>query len=391
MTLTTLGGEAAATSVRDLYAVVLGRPRATGADSFVDLGGDSLSYVEVSTRLARLLGELPRDWPHLSADDLTARAVIAAAGPARRRRRWAPVDVGVLLRALAITMVVVTHTDLWLVPGGAHLLLAVAGFNVARFALATPGRRPRLRRLLGATAAVAVPASLWIAVSGAVTGDYRPTTALYLNGLLGSDGWDVQRQFWFLEAVVWGLLALAVLLAVPVLDRWQRRHRFGAAMGAVGALLALRYAAVGVTAVDAEKYHLPVVLWLLALGWAAGEARSVRQRVIVALVALGAIIGLFGDLERELLVVAAVVALLWVRTVRLPPLLVRPLQEVATASLWIYLTHWQVYPGLEAAGRPVLAIVASLVVGVLAARAYAGSRAALSRLASTDRLRGAPK
>ena len=386
-------GDGAATSVRDLYAVVLGRPSATGADSFVDLGGDSLSYVEVSTRLARLLGELPRDWPHLSADDLTSRAAKTDADPVvrRRRRRSTPVDVGVLLRALAITMVVVTHTDLWLVPGGAHLLLAVAGFNLARFALATPGRGPRLRRLLGATAAVAVPASLWIAVTGAVTGDYRPTTALYLNALLGSDGWDVQRQFWFLEAVVWGILGLAALLAVPALDRWQRRHRFGAAMVVLGALLALRYASVGVTAVDAEKYHLPVVLWLLALGWAAGEARSRQQRVAVALVALAATVGLFGDLERELLVVAAVLALLWVRTVPLPALLVRPLQEVATASLWIYLTHWQVYPGLEAAGRPVLAIVASLVVGVLAARAYSGSRAALRRLASTDRLHSAPE
>ena len=372
------GGADETTSVRDLYAVVLGRPRATGADSFIDLGGDSLSYVEVSTRLAGLLGELPRDWPHLSADDLTERAAAVRADPVPRRR-WAPVDVGVLLRALAITMVVVTHTDLWLVPGGAHLLLAVAGFNLARFALATPGRVPRVRRLLGAAAAVAVPASLWIAGVGAVTGDYRPATALYLNGLLGSDGWDAQRQFWFLEAVVWGMLGLAALLAVPALDRWQRRHRFGAAMAALGFLLALRYAVVGVTADGAEKYHLPVVLWLLALGWAAGEARSRRQRLTVAAVALAATVGLFGDLERELLVVAAVVALLWGRTVLLPAVVVRPVQEVAAASLWIYLTHWQVYPGLEAAGRPVLAIIASLAVGVLASHAYAGARTVLRR------------
>ncbi len=359
-------------SVRDLYAVVLGRPDARGTDSFVDLGGDSLSYVEVSTRLAGLLEDLPSEWPRLSADALTAsaRASTSTGGsgaPARRTRR---LEWSVLLRALAITMVVVTHTDLWLVPGGAHLLLAVAGFNLARFALAGSGRR-RTRLLLGSVAAVAVPATLWITVCGLVTGDYTPATALYLNGLVGTDAWDVQRQFWFLEALVWGTLALTALLAVPTLDRWQRRHRFGAALLVTGVLLAVRYATVGVTATGAEKYHLPVVLWLLALGWAAGEARTRAQRALVSGLALVATLGLFGDLERELLVVAAVVALLWGRTVVLPAVLTRPVQEVAAASLWIYLTHWQVYPGLEAAGRPGAAILASLVVGVLAARVYA--------------------
>ncbi len=381
------GGDGHVRSVRDLYAVLLGRPDARGTDSFVDLGGDSLSYVEVSTRLAGLLDDLPSDWPRLSADELTVSARASTGSGSRTGSRAAPrrtrrLEWSVLLRALAITMVVVTHTDLWLVPGGAHLLLAVAGFNLARFALVASGRR-RTRLLLGSVAAVAVPATLWISVCGLVTGDYTPATALYLNELVGTDAWDVQRQFWFLEALVWGTLALTALLAVPALDRWQRRHRFGAALLVAGVLLAVRYATVGVTATGAEKYHLPVVLWLLALGWAAGEARTTVQRAVVAGLALVATLGLFGDLERELLVVAAVVALLWGRTVALPVVLARPVQEVAAASLWIYLTHWQVYPDLEAAGRPGLAIVASLAVGVLAARAYA----VLRRLARTTAAR----
>ncbi len=366
------GQDAEADDVRDLYAVLLGRPDARGTDSFVDLGGDSLSYVEVSTRLARSVDRLPTDWPVQPADSLTelARSRPRASTTSRRTRR---LEWSVLLRALAITMVVVTHTDLWLVPGGAHLLLAVAGFHLARFALNSSGRR-RTRLLLASAAGVAVPATLWIAVTGLVTGDYDPATALYLNELVGAEAWDVQRQFWFLEALVWGTLGLTAVLAVPPLDRWQRRHRFGTALAAAGGLLALRYTAVGVTAVDAEKYHLPVVLWLLALGWAAGEARSTPQRISVAVLSLVATVGLFGDLQRELLVVAAVVVLLWGRTVTLPTALARPVQEVAAASLWIYLTHWQVYPALEAAGRPVAAIVASLVVGVLAARVYAVAR-----------------
>ena len=54
---------------------------------------------------------------------------------------------------------------------------------------------------------------------------------------------------------------------------------------------------------------------------------------------------------------------------------------LAHASLWIYLTHWQVYPGLEAAGQPVLAVLASLAVGLAAYRLQAVLRDRVTRRA----------
>ena len=142
-----------AASVRDLLAVVLARPDATVDDSFVSLAGDSLSFVEASTRLAEHLGTLPQDWHRRSARDL------AAAARPPRRRGWVPTEVPSLLRALAILAVVVTHCDLVLVPGGAHVLLAVAGYNLSRFALAGSTGRARVGRVLGSLAAIVVPAA----------------------------------------------------------------------------------------------------------------------------------------------------------------------------------------------------------------------------------------
>ncbi len=49
-------------------------------------------------------------------------------------------------------MVVLTHTDVWMIPGGAHILLVVAGFNLARFTLRVAGRRERIRRILASLA-----------------------------------------------------------------------------------------------------------------------------------------------------------------------------------------------------------------------------------------------
>ena len=50
-------------TLRALYAQLLGRQGVTDADTFVGLGGDSLSYVEMSVRLEEVLGQLPAQWP----------------------------------------------------------------------------------------------------------------------------------------------------------------------------------------------------------------------------------------------------------------------------------------------------------------------------------------
>ena len=52
-----------ATDLRTLYAEVLRRRPVSADDSFVSLGGDSLTYVELSIRLERAIGRLPTQWP----------------------------------------------------------------------------------------------------------------------------------------------------------------------------------------------------------------------------------------------------------------------------------------------------------------------------------------
>ena len=105
----------------------------TAGDTFVSLGGDSLSYVAASVRLEQALGHLPPDWHVTPVRDLEPRPRTA---PVRKLRRlFAPLETSIVLRAVAIVLIVSTHVGLFSWQGTAHVLMAVAGYNFARFQL----------------------------------------------------------------------------------------------------------------------------------------------------------------------------------------------------------------------------------------------------------------
>ena len=155
------------------------------------------------------------------------------------------VETPAVLRALAIVLIVGTHANLFDLKGGAHLLLAVAGYNLARFQLADVAGRSRSLGILKSIAQVVVPAVLWIGAVGLLTGGYRLSTVLLVNNFGGDAAWSVHWQFWFIEAVMWTMLVLAAVFAIPHVDRLERRHPFGFALGVLTVTLAARLAFLG--------------------------------------------------------------------------------------------------------------------------------------------------
>jgi len=348
-------------AVAALYASALGITDVTPDDSFVSLRGDSLSYVEVSLRLERLLGRLPADWPTLTAAALAESPV----RPARADRpRWGRlVETNVLLRALAIVSIVGTHANVFTLLGGAHLLLAVAGFNVARFQLTAAGRTERARHLARSALRIAVPSVLVIGTVALWTDGLGWRQALLLNGLTTRHWAEPSWYYWFVEVIVYILVVLAVLAAVPTLDRLERAHPFWLPFGLAAAALVTRYGLIGVPGDNVHRAH--VVFWIFALGWATAKATSTRHRWLLTALTVVTVPGFFDEGARDAYVAAGLLALVWLPGLRLPVALARLAGVLAAASLWIYLLHWQVYPHLEYR-IPWLAMVLSLSVGVAA-------------------------
>ena len=354
-------------SVRAAFVRVLGRPDARDTDTFVDLGGDSLSYVELATRLAQVYdGAVPAGWHTRSIADLER---LAAADPrpvdAGGQRRWARLDTTVGLRGLAILFVVASHVDLVALEGGAHLLLALAGFNFARFQLSAAGdARTRLRHGLSGLAQLLVPAVLWVGVVAVVLGSYDLTTVLFVREFLNSSEWDDQWQLWFLESLVWITAAALALTCLPALHRLERRTPFRFALVLLGVTAAARFADVGLRAGPTQRYTTVVVAFVFVLGWLAARADTRRRRLLVSALAVALLAGFFGQAHREAIVLGGFLMMLWLPHVPVPAWAARTAGVLAGASLFIYLTHWQVYPPLEDAGHPWLALAASLAVGI---------------------------
>ncbi|WP_107773387.1 AMP-binding protein [Nocardioides sediminis] len=345
--------------VAALLGSLLGRPDARPTDSFVTLGGDSLSYVEVSLRLEALLGHLPQGWPAMPA------TALADAVPSRRRR-GVLVETNVVLRALAIVTIVGSHANLFTLLGGAHVLLAIVGFNLGRFQLGDRSRRERTRAILRGVARVVVPSVLVIGTVAAFSRDITWKQALLLTAFTEWSWSEPRWSYWFIEALTLAVLVLAGLLALPFVDRATRRHPFGTPVVLTLVLLPTRYDLVGMPGDHVHRAH--GVLWLLTLGWAMSQARTTGQRLIVSALAVALVPGFFsvGGLDRHLYVALGLLALAWVPQVRLPAVVAPVVGALAASSLWIYLLHWRVYPRFEVEW-PLLATLLSLAVGVLAA------------------------
>jgi acyl-CoA synthetase (AMP-forming)/AMP-acid ligase II len=348
------GGTTASDDLFALFSQVLGRSDVGPEDSFVSLGGDSLSYVEMSLRLEERLGHLPPGW-HTTP--------IGRLQPAARRRAGAAVESNVVLRALAIVAIVGTHGNLFVLTGGAHLLLGIAGFNLGRFQLSSPSRSERVRKVLSSVTRIVVPSVLWVGGFALLASAYPWQTALLLNGVLGPEGWaEPAWHLWFLEALVALLVATAAILAIPAVHRVEQRWAFWVPVALAGLGLLTRYDLVSLRGGD-EIHRAHVLLWLFAAGWAASRASTTTERLVVTGLLCLATPGFLEDHAREAVVLGGMLFLVWVPQLRLPRPVVRGLGLLAAASLYVYLSHWQVYPHFEDS-RPLLGVVLSLGVGI---------------------------
>jgi acyl carrier protein/fucose 4-O-acetylase-like acetyltransferase len=353
-----------AASVRAAFAEALGRSADQVPDdaTFVGLGGDSLSYVETSVRIEALLGHMPDGWHLRTVAELQDLADERTAGATPARRLTHTMETNVVLRGLASVLIVGTHAGLFVAQGGAHVLLAVAGFNFARFRLQSAEPSSHLRPAFASMARIAVPTAIWLAYQFTYEEPFSWPKALFANNYLGSGLWE----YWYVEALLQMLLFFTLLFAFPWVRAVERRFPFGVAFAVFVAATALRYDALDIGHPAHWMYMTDTIVWCFALGWAAQRARGVWQKLAVTVLGAVNVWEFFDKPGRELIAAVGLVLLVWVAHVRVPVHLHRLIAAVAAAALYIYLTQWAVFVALRHEVAPWAVTVAAIAVGLVA-------------------------
>jgi acyl-CoA synthetase (AMP-forming)/AMP-acid ligase II/peptidoglycan/LPS O-acetylase OafA/YrhL len=341
-------------SPREVLAEVLGVVDVPDDATFVGLGGDSLSYVDASVRLEEVLDRVPTDW-HV-------RPVASLDALPRRRRRVASMETGVAIRAVAVLAVVAGHAGLVGLVGGAHLLLVLAGWNFARFPLRRVRDHGDVTPIARSLGRVVVPTVLFVAAVTLVVDTHTWANVALVNNYTADGTW--RYWYWFVEVLAQVLLVVAAVLAVPPVRRLEARAPFPFALTLLAITLAVATIPMGDPANDIYRTHS--VAFLFVLGWLACLATTTPTRLLVSLVAVVSVPLFLDGTSRELIVVGGLVLLLWWPRVPVLTPLNRLVGIVASASLWIYLTHWQVFPVLAPHLPPLAVTAAAVVVGVVA-------------------------
>ena len=331
--------------------------------SFADYRGDSLNYISVSNALQRLIPNLPGHWPSMTVREL--KALQDRQGPARRVRWMEMLETSILVRAVAIVLIVLNHTDFVKIPGTAHALLLLAGYAFARFVLPSNLSEPYVRRTTRYIATLYTPVLMWLICLVVISDQYGPS--LFFVNSLSDEFNGPHLRYWFVEVLLYALVAFGLLFAWP---QFRDLLRFKPLQ--VTGLLAVACFALSLLVTSPDSLHRaysPVgTLWLFAAGLTLYYLDS--KKIAYSILLSGALLIYFDELLRALVCTALVLLVVWVDHIRVPTFLARIFSILASASLIIYLTHWQIYPpikrGIDFADGALVSALVSLLIGCVA-------------------------
>ncbi|WP_392889447.1 amino acid adenylation domain-containing protein [Pseudomonas migulae] len=365
------------------WSEILEVPRIDASLSFVELGGDSLSFVQASMVLEELIGHLPDQWEMIPVSELCELTQSARSS----RFSLRAMEVPVLLRVISIFLIVAGHLHLftkWLVAGETKVLFIVSGLSLARFQLQAINERGNARSLLKSVASIAAPTILYAVLVQAVFDKVHWQTVLLVSN------WFPERvvgvfTYWYIEVLLQMILIIGFALSFERVRKLIMADPFrNLVIAACG--LAVADILIGTYVFDASELYNRVphhYLAIMVLGMAIHYAHSTVQKWVVTAVTVIVMGGedllfIYGHGAQYLQVkgyvdiaVPAVLAVIWIKSIPVPGLIARGLALIASSTLYIYLTHFQFQSvARRILDQPLFAVILALVGGVVVSYAW---------------------
>ncbi|MDH4551942.1 amino acid adenylation domain-containing protein [Pseudomonas sp. BN607] len=379
------------------WARILQVPHLDARLSFVELGGDSLSFVQASRVLEELIGHLPGRWETLPVYQLAELSAPA-------KSAWRVMEMPVFIRMLAIILIVVGHLselDHWLIVGETSVLFLVSGISLARFQLKAIEERGDARTLLRSLAAIVVPTLLYTALLQLVFDQ------LHWQSLLLVSNWFPANQvglfnYWYIEVLVQMIVIIGLVLSIRRVRQRVSADPFRCLTIAACALVALdvllnRFVFDAGPLLNRVPQHF---LAVMVLGMAVHHADTTARKWIASAVAvlvvgeldLMAVAGVGWEAFTRYVDIAlpAMLALIWFRSLPVPALVARAGAVIASSTLYIYLTHFQFQSLADHFfHHPLFEVAVAITGGVAVSYAWTtATRWLLARITTGNKPRG---
>jgi amino acid adenylation domain-containing protein len=326
--------------------------------SFVQLGGDSLSYIQASLVVEEVLGWAPDDWEKMPLESLAAMTGREAVANHHIR-------TPILVRAISIALIVLGHFGVLEVGGSTTALFVIAGWSFGKHQFQTIVDRSSVAPLFGTIWQIILPVVLYTLFLQLKYSHLHWESLLLVNNFVSPD-FDGGFTYWFIDVLVQVFCLLAVLFSFEAIRSFVARNPFRSTIVLGAAAYAIGTACEQIWDTTYLYHRVPqYFLWTIFLGMAVAYAETRRQKILLSLLLAG--VSALGQLS--LFALAATAFVLWVPKVALPLVLIRALSYVAVSSMFIYLTHFQFRAILRHApmgDNAIAGVVIAIVGGVLA-------------------------
>jgi len=334
---TDTGSEPAiATPIQNIFYKTLKIRTFHPEDTFISLGGDSLSYVQLSMALERHLGYLPKNWEHLSLRELEALTP--------QKQYSSLIESNILFRALAITAVVVNHGGLipsGYIGGGAMLLFVIAGINFARFQSDAVLQGRWLQPVASLLQNIIIPYLIVALAFETYKFNYDPAVLLLYSNFVGPGTSDIIFPAWFIQVLVQCLLLFSLVFSLAGvrhlanLSPW--RFGLGLLALAMGFYLLMPY----VWNTEHLYNRIPhMLIWLFILGWCIHFSQSRTEKISMTVILLAILLFLVKwKLSLSWWIGLGAMTMLWIPYVQIWKVVKNVIQIVSAAAYYIFLTH----------------------------------------------------
>ena len=354
--------------------------------SFIDLGGDSLSYVKVSILIEELLGSLPEAWAEKPLSEFFK--LLENPAPAQTPSPWIKFDVTLLFRAIAIVLIVTSHIKELSFITATSTLFVISGMNFAKFQRPALWQTGDIRPTLKLILKFGSPAGLWqVLRSFALRAFWLPD--LFLLGTFFKNSANPHYTLWFLDILAANLLLLGLIWAVGNFIRQRKlaagdtaTNMFRADLFWLSIGLGLAFVQVSTGWGDGKDGETGVApfkwFWLLALGMLITQADTPKKKAGVSLLLCGLAAAAYSGIPEiaapfpdfDAFFFASVLLMIWVERLPLPRLLQKPLTVIAASTLFIYIVNYSVInhvmPKLGLGDWWTLSVVTAIAVGIVA-------------------------